>query len=473
LSFNNLIPILIAVALAFFTKPIVRWWLHSGLAARIAVVLVTVLVTLASWEVTRDLLVSAVRFRSVHRLGLVRVGLAEFHGPSGAENRFADELFAAMEDSLRSLPDLEVVPIRRALASEADARLEGSRRGLDFVWWGWFDRIDSVIVDAHLTKLRIPAGLTLTTGPSRHTWAREAFDKREAFKSLGHGVIGVSALVSGFELYGSNLMAEASRCLGLALRSGVLADYPSSLGQVWLLQANALGTLGRYQDSFAAADSALRADSTIADAWQARATAAEATGRQEEVLSSYDRVLRLSRDSAVRASAYSNRASALMARGRIGEALGDADSACALTPKSEHAHYMRSCALWLLGRTEESDRALETAIASNPRWGTPIVERARRRAIRGDGYGAIADLTNAIESARSRTTVGGRGLLENVGADSLDVASLLFMRAQISARLNRREDAIRDARLAATYNPTPVIRAFRDSLVAAATGKRN
>ena len=94
-----------------------------------------------------------------------------------------------------------------------------------------------------------------------------------------------------------------------------------------------------------------------------------------------------------------DRALALGAMGRYGEALLDLDRAVALDPSRAEAWMLRGAAKRQLGRTGEAERDLARALSLAPDNAEALLERGALRRTRGDVKGARADWERAARLA--------------------------------------------------------------------------
>jgi tetratricopeptide (TPR) repeat protein len=112
------------------------------------------------------------------------------------------------------------------------------------------------------------------------------------------------------------------------------------------------------------------------------------TGRFEEALASYDKVIALMPDNA---EVYSNRGIVLQGLRRFAEALASYDKAVALMPGYADAHNNRGNALQDLKRFEEAVASYDTAIALKP-------DHANARNNRGNALSALKRFEQALAS---------------------------------------------------------------------------
>jgi tetratricopeptide (TPR) repeat protein len=233
----------------------------------------------------------------------------------------------------------------------------------------------------------------IATGSGRYDEAVDLIGKSleiEPYSAAAYHSLGIA-------LAGSKRALEAITAYHQALRlSPGLAEAHYNLG-------NALWDAGRLDEALAAYRRAVDLQPDFARAHYNLANTLRRAGRPDEAITHYNRTLELQPD---HARAYVNLGNALLDQGRFDEALARYDSAARLRkPGCEVALENKALVLMQLGRTAQSLRATDEALAINRRSARSWHIRSRlKQFARGDAdLGAMEVLLAGAEGAAEAT----------------------------------------------------------------------
>jgi len=146
---------------------------------------------------------------------------------------------------------------------------------------------------------------------------------------------------------------------------GTNASDKVLLANAWSAKGGALAKLGRDDESTAAFDNAIELNPlNAASIWYMRAATINASGKYDEAVKAYDKVIALSQDNVTTALAYGGRGAALIKLGKYNEAVTAYDKAIQLFPLEQMgglAWYKKGVALKALGKQSEADAAFAKA----------------------------------------------------------------------------------------------------------------
>lgn len=194
----------------------------------------------------------------------------------------------------------------------------------------------------------------------------------------------------------SNLLTAAGR-LGEAeveLRHAVAADPQSRAARLAL--ARLLDRGGAHAQAEAEARTLVERNGMDAEAWAAVASAERGQGRLAEAEASYRKALAARPDYAI---ARHNLGALLGHLERAEESLGELDRAASLGVKGPELQFNRARALFELGRFDECEAALVTAVTQWPEALTTQIMLAKLRFMQGD-----ANYTRDLAAAAARTS---------------------------------------------------------------------
>lgn len=250
--------------------------------------------------------------------------------------------------------------------------------------------------------------------------------------------------------------AETEYRRALALASGFRA---ARLGLAQLML-----DAGRADDALEEAGKLTAMDPADAEAWNVAGSACRLLGRNDEAERSFRRALASAPGYGV---ARHNLGALLASESRSEEALTELDRAASAGIRGEEIIHNRAAALMALGRLDETDELLQSALAAMPRAVALQMLLARLRHMRGDGGFAdlLADAVSrypddpVLRVAYSRMLRGAERLdaaLETISSGLAANARDPRLLAEMSAVLHNRSDygaALEVARQAVAAKP--------------------
>lgn len=202
---------------------------------------------------------------------------------------------------------------------------------------------------------------------------------------------------------------EAEQLIGSALR------IKDDAALIWSNHGNALGMLGRREEAIASYDRALALEPDLIEAIYSRCGLLIGMGRAAQALTDLDSVLDCkSMAASVRHVLLTGRGNALIALGRLEEAVAVFDAAHALAPRNVDAIANRGKALKELGRHAEAIAAFEQALTLVPGHLDAILGRAHAQVLTGQQRIALDMLDRVLKVQPDNAVahyIRGHGLL--------------------------------------------------------------
>ncbi|WP_260477787.1 tetratricopeptide repeat protein [Nonomuraea sp. WAC 01424] len=205
--------------------------------------------------------------------------------------------------------------------------------------------------------------------------------------------------------------AQLLAALGRAKEA--LEDYAAAVAidpafpDTYLERGNLLFGLGRTEEALADYERAMRAGPPLPEAYYNRAELRTVRGDVEGALADLGTVIELDPSCL---DAYINRAGLLAASERDEEARADVTAGLARAPGNPHLLTVLGQLETAAGRFEEAGAALDLAVEHAPELAAAWGNRGVLRHATGDGEGAVADLTRAIELDRQPDLYANRAV---------------------------------------------------------------
>jgi len=196
------------------------------------------------------------------------------------------------------------------------------------------------------------------------------------------------ALVGVFVLFGmwswnavSTNFTSVIVFLGVALGGFGAGLVLFRLSSSAIAQGDRLVKEGRYEESIALYDRAIRMGSRPATAWTAKGVAFKRLGRLQEAVRCHNVALKLNPKNEI---AWCNKGDILFRAGQLGKAIEAFDKAISLRPKYAIAWNNKGAALARSGRYEEARACHDRAVALKPRYVAAWLNRGEVLARLGD-----------------------------------------------------------------------------------------